>query len=151
MSEILVTRNLAVKWSLSVKTIYFKNSLETFQKSIPFRNIYVKYLEKNSTQLNFTAILLSFLYQYSVITIDSSVLGQRTWSSQSNTNSYHCTILSIHYLSCSCQKNKFTWTISYSNKALVTFHHDALNGLVPGINFLVFLVGSLSKTTYHWW
>ena len=59
MSEILVTRNLAVKWSLSVKTIYLKNSLETFQKSIPFRNIYVKYLEKNSTLWKFTAILPS--------------------------------------------------------------------------------------------
>ena len=27
---------------------YFKSSLEKFQKSLPFREIYVKYLEKNS-------------------------------------------------------------------------------------------------------
>ena len=27
---------------------YFKNSLEILQKSLPFREIYVKYLEKNS-------------------------------------------------------------------------------------------------------
>ena len=26
---------------------YFKNSLENFQKPLPFRDIYVKYLEKN--------------------------------------------------------------------------------------------------------
>ena len=27
---------------------YFKSSLENFQKSLPFREIYVKYLENNS-------------------------------------------------------------------------------------------------------
>ena len=27
---------------------YFKSSIKNFQKSIPFREIYVKYLEKNS-------------------------------------------------------------------------------------------------------
>ena len=32
----------------SVNENYFKSSLENFQKLLPFRKIYVKYLEKNS-------------------------------------------------------------------------------------------------------
>ena len=35
----------------SVKENHFKNSLENFQKSLPFREIYIKYLEKNSIQV----------------------------------------------------------------------------------------------------
>ena len=34
----------------SVRETYFKSSLEKFQKSLPFKEIYVKYLEKNSIQ-----------------------------------------------------------------------------------------------------
>ena len=59
--------------------------------------------------------------------------------------------LGIHYFSSSCQKNKLTWTISYSNKALMNIHHDAPNSHVPGINFLEFLVHALSITSYHSW
>ena len=32
----------------SVYENYFKGSLENFRESLPFREIYVKYLEKNS-------------------------------------------------------------------------------------------------------
>ena len=42
--------------------------------------------------------------------------------------------MDIHYFSYSCQKNKLTWTISYINKALINFHHDAPNSHVPGIS-----------------
>ena len=35
----------------SVNENYFKSSLENFQKSLPFREIYVKYLEKNNIQV----------------------------------------------------------------------------------------------------
>ena len=35
----------------SVNENYFKSSLEKFQKSLPFRKIYVKYLEKKSIQV----------------------------------------------------------------------------------------------------
>ena len=35
----------------SVNENYFKSLLENFQKSLPFREIYVKYLEKNSVQV----------------------------------------------------------------------------------------------------
>ena len=60
--------------------------------------------------------------------------------------------LSLHcHLSCFCQKSKLTWTSSYSNIALMTFHHDAPKSLVPGINFLEFLVRALSITSYHRW
>ena len=45
---------------------YSKSSLQNLQKSRLFREIYVKYLEKNSIQVQFVAILLSFLYQFSV-------------------------------------------------------------------------------------
>ena len=48
MSEILVTRNLAAK---SAYENYLKSSLEIFQKSLPFREIYVKNLEKSSVQV----------------------------------------------------------------------------------------------------
>ena len=48
MSEILVARNLAAK---SAYENYLKSSLEIFQKSLPFREIYVKKLEKNSVQV----------------------------------------------------------------------------------------------------
>ena len=48
MSEILVARNLAAK---SAYENYLKSSLEIFQKSLPFREIYVKNLEKNSVQV----------------------------------------------------------------------------------------------------
>ena len=42
----------------SVNENYFKSSLENFQKSLPIHEIYVKYLEKNSAQVQFIAILL---------------------------------------------------------------------------------------------
>ena len=48
MSEILVARTLAAK---SAYENYLKSSLEIFQKSLPFREIYVKNLEKNSVQV----------------------------------------------------------------------------------------------------
>ena len=48
MSAILVARNLAAK---SAYENYLKSSLEIFQKSLPFREIYVKNLEKNSVQV----------------------------------------------------------------------------------------------------
>ena len=35
----------------SVNENYFKSSIKNFQKSLPFREIYVKYLEKNSIQV----------------------------------------------------------------------------------------------------
>ena len=35
----------------SVNENYFKNSLENFQKSLPFREMYIEYLEKNSVQV----------------------------------------------------------------------------------------------------
>ena len=54
------------------------------------------------------------------------------------------TALGIHYLSYSCQINKLTLRISYSIKALVDFHNDASSILVPGINFLEFLVHAVS-------
>ena len=49
---------MKVVWNTSDKVLageiksayenYLKNSLENFQESLPFREIYVKYLEKNS-------------------------------------------------------------------------------------------------------
>ena len=45
---------------------YLKSSLENFQKSLPFRKIYVKYLEKNGISVYFIDILLSFHYQFPV-------------------------------------------------------------------------------------
>ena len=35
----------------SVNENYFTSSIKNFQKSLPFREIYVKYLEKNSIQV----------------------------------------------------------------------------------------------------
>ena len=37
----------------SVNENYFKSSFETFQKSLPFREIYLKYIEKNKIQVYF--------------------------------------------------------------------------------------------------
>ena len=45
-------------------------------------------------------------------------------------------------------KNKLTWTISCNQKALITFHHDAPNSYVPGVNFLEFLVNGLSTRSH---
>ena len=44
------------------------------------------------------------------------------------------------------KKKKLTWTISYSDKALMTFYDDALD-----INYLEFLVHALSITSHHSW
>ena len=54
-------------------------------------------------------------------------LCQFTCSSWSKTNSCRCTAMSVHYLSLSCQKNKKkqTYMNDFSNKALMTFNHDA--------------------------
>ena len=47
------------------------------------------------------------------------------------------TALGIHYLSSSCYKNKITGTISYRNKALMTFHHDTPNSNIPDITWYI--------------
>ena len=62
----------------SVNENYFKSSFETFQKSLPFREIYLKYIEKNNIQVYFimairkgkTVISFRFLWLwfYSYIT-----------------------------------------------------------------------------------
>ena len=53
-----------VKWSLLMKTTT-KILLKNFQKQVPFREIYVKCLEKHS--IWFTAIILIFLqYHFDV-------------------------------------------------------------------------------------
>ena len=57
----------------------------------------------------------------------------------------------IQYFSSSCQINKLTKKISYSNKVLRTFRHGTLNSHVPGINFLEFLLHALSIKSYHNW
>ena len=57
----------------------------------------------------------------------------------------------IQYFSSSCQINKLTKKISYSNKVLRTFRHGTLNSHVPGIDFLEFLLHALSIKSYHNW
>ena len=47
------------------------------------------------------------------------------------------------------KKKNFTSTTSYSDKALMTFHDDASNSHVPDINFLEFLVDSISLESHH--
>ena len=47
------------------------------------------------------------------------------------------------------KKIKLTLTIFYSNKVLMSFHHDAPNSHVPAINLLEFLVHALSITSCH--
>ena len=46
------------------------------------------------------------------------------------------------------KKSKLIWTISYNEKALMNFHHDTSNSHVPDINFLKFLVHTLSITRH---
>ena len=43
------------------------------------------------------------------------------------------------------------WTNLHEPFKTVTFHHDAPNSHVPGINFLEFLVHALSIASYHSW
>ena len=40
---------------------YFKSLLKNFQQSLPFRENYAKYLEKNSISYRFTAIVIDIL------------------------------------------------------------------------------------------
>ena len=40
---------------------YFKSLLENFQQSLPFRENYAKYLEKNSISYRCTAIVIDIL------------------------------------------------------------------------------------------
>ena len=58
-------------------------------------------------------------------------------------------LLSVTKPSITYQSKVFCKYISYSNKALMNFHHDALNNHVPAINLLEFLVHALSITSYH--
>ena len=44
---------------------------------------------------------------------------------------------------------KLPWTILYSDKALMSFHHDASNSHVPNIKFLEFSVHALLLTSHH--
>ena len=46
------------------------------------------------------------------------------------------------------QTKKITWTISFSNKALMTFHHNTQNSHVPGINFFAFFVYAVSISSH---
>ena len=57
----------------------------------------------------------------------------------------------IQYFSSSCQINKLTRKISYSNKVLRTFRHGTLNNHVPGITFFEFSLHALSIKSYHNW
>ena len=45
---------------------YFKSSLENLQKSLPFTEIHIKYLEKNCIQVQFIVISISFHYRFLV-------------------------------------------------------------------------------------
>ena len=45
-------------------------------------------------------------------------------------------------------KNKLAGTMSYSNKDLITFHHDAPNSYVPVFNVLEFLVNALQAAKH---
>ena len=54
------------------------------------------------------------------------------------------TALGIHYFSSSCQKKSLNEPFQE-----IKFHHDAPNSHVPDINFLEFLVHTLSTTSYH--
>ena len=67
-----------------------------------------------------------------------------TYSSKSHTNPCHCPGHSLFQFLLSKKNNKLTWTIPYSNKALINFHHDAPNSYVTAINLLEFL-GSFSN------
>ena len=58
-------------------------------------------------------------------------------------------LLSVTKPSITYQSKVFCKYISYSNKALMNFHHDAPNNHVPAINLLEFLVHALSITSYH--
>ena len=84
---------------------------------------------------------------------DDMTLCQCTWLSWPNTNPCHCPGHSLFQPR--CQKNKLTWTISHIIKILVTFHNNASNIHVPGINFLEFLVHAIFNfliTSHHsWW
>ena len=44
---------------------------------------------------------------------------------------------------------KLPWTILYSDKALMSFHHDASNSHAPNIKFLEFSVHALLLTSHH--
>ena len=74
-----------------------------------------------------------------------------TYSSQSNTNTFHCSAwaFTISIPPVKEKKHKLTWTTLYSNKALMNFQQGAWNGHVPAINLLQFFVHSLSITSYH--
>ena len=45
---------------------YSRSSLKNFLNSLPFRETYIKYLEKSSIKVYFLAILLSFDYQFPI-------------------------------------------------------------------------------------
>ena len=69
-------------------------------------------------------------------------------ASQMYTNPCHCPE-AFALLVAPIKKNKLTWMISYSNKALTNIHHDAPNSQVPDISFLEFLVHAVSIASYH--
>ena len=71
---------------------------------------------------------------------DDMTLCQCTCSSKSNTNPCHCTEYKLFQLILS----KKTTHEAFQT---VTFHHDAPNIQVPGINFLEFLVHAMSIIT----
>ena len=58
-------------------------------------------------------------------------------------------IFSQFLLSKKKKKKKLVWKISYREKALMNFHHDAPNSHVPAINLLELLVHPLLITSYH--
>ena len=82
---------------------------------------------------------------------DDMTLCRCTYSSQSNTNPCHCFRHSLFQFLLSKKKNKqinkLTRTISYSNKALKSFHHNPPNNHALAITLLEFLVHALSIHT----
>ena len=131
-------------------------NIETFGYQLLRKNEFLRNIWLSVHLFNQIIIQTTFLEIYANLIRkmirNGMALCQFTCSSWSNTNSCRCTAMNIHHLNRSCQeKNRLTWTVSYSNKALMTFNHDPPNSLISGINFLEFLVLALSITNSHRW
>ena len=82
---------------------------------------------------------LKYLHTFTMIR-DDMTLCQCTVSASQIT----IAALGIHNTASTVKKANL-----YEPFQTVTFHHDAPNSHVPGINFLEFLVHALSITSYH--
>ena len=122
----------------------------TCKHSMKNVNMWISALRKMSFWEMFSVHLYSKIRMQTFLEISPSFYNDYRWHEFVSVYLFQ-KVKYQSYFSYSCQnKNKkLTWTISYSNKALMNFSHDTPDSHFPSINSLEFLVHAHSESVKH--